>query len=167
MMSKKNKCFTKLIALVILASCSTTSKNLNLNSIDFIEEETPKEFLEIYDYQSYFNDDLKTIQAAIDSQMLSQAELNDAKILKRNYQKILKRQNYSLGLKLNHKYSKELIELIYRLNLPISIFWDEEKVLECHPDRVVARGMPEEAIKLAQTKLAQINNAYEQIVESM
>ena len=127
MMSKKNKCFTKLIALVILASCSTTSKNLNLNSIDFIEEETPKEFLEIYNYQSYFNDDLKTIQAAIDSQMLSQAELNDAKILKRNYQKILKRKNYSLGLKLNHKYSKELIELIYRLNLPVSILWDEKK----------------------------------------
>ena len=43
----------------------------------------------------------------------------------------------------------------------------KEKVLECHPDRVIARGMPEEAIKLAQTKLAQINNAYEQIVESM
>ena len=43
----------------------------------------------------------------------------------------------------------------------------KEKVLECHPDRVIARGMPEEAIKLAQTKLAQINNAYEQIVENM
>jgi len=27
--------------------------------------------------------------------------------------------------------------------------------------------MPEEAIKLAQTKLAQINNAYEKIVENM
>ena len=43
----------------------------------------------------------------------------------------------------------------------------KEKVRECHPDRVIARGMPEEAIKLAQTKLAQINNAYEKIVENM
>ena len=41
------------------------------------------------------------------------------------------------------------------------------KVLECHPDKLIARGMPEEAIKLAQTKLSQINNAYEQLVENL
>ena len=28
----------------------------------------------------------------------------------------------------------------------------KDKVLECHPDKLIARGMPEEAIKLAQTK---------------
>ena len=43
----------------------------------------------------------------------------------------------------------------------------KEKVLECHPDKLIARGMPEEAIKLAQTKLSQINNAYEQLVENL
>ena len=41
------------------------------------------------------------------------------------------------------------------------------KELECHPDKLIARGMPEEAIKLAQTKLSQINNAYEQLVENL
>lgn len=41
------------------------------------------------------------------------------------------------------------------------------KVLEYHPDKLIARGMPEEAIKLAQTKLSQINNAYEQLVENL
>jgi hypothetical protein len=86
---KKNKYLTHLLALIILASCSTTSKNLNLVSIEFLEEDNPKDFLEIYDYQSYFYNDLETIQAAIDSEILDQRELNDAKILKRNYQKIL------------------------------------------------------------------------------
>jgi DnaJ like chaperone protein len=43
----------------------------------------------------------------------------------------------------------------------------KDKVLECHPDKLIARGMPEEAIKLAQTKLSQINNAYEQLVENL
>jgi DnaJ like chaperone protein len=43
----------------------------------------------------------------------------------------------------------------------------KDKVLECHPDKLMARGMPEEAIKLAQTKLSQINNAYEQLVENL
>jgi DnaJ like chaperone protein len=43
----------------------------------------------------------------------------------------------------------------------------KDKVLECHPDKLIARGMPEEAIKLAQNKLSQINNAYEQLVENL
>lgn len=32
-----------------------------------------------------------------------------------------------------------------------------------HPDRVIARGVPEEAVKLAERRLAQINEAYEEI----
>jgi hypothetical protein len=127
MVFKKNKYLTRLIALIILASCSTTSKNLNLNSVKITDEDNSKDFLEIYDYQSYFYDDLKKIQAAIDGGVLDPRELNDAKILKRNYQKILSRKNYSLRLKPNHQYSKEIIELIYRLNLPVSIVWDEKK----------------------------------------
>ena len=124
---KRNKYLRHLIALIILSSCSTTSKNLNLNSIEFLEAENPKEFLEIYDYQSYFDNDLETIQAAIDGQKLNQEELINANILKRNYQKILTKKKYSLGLKPNHQYSRELIELIYKLNLPVHIFWDEKK----------------------------------------
>ena len=127
MVFKKNKYLTRLIALIILASCSTTSKNLDLNSVKINDEDNSKDFLEIYEYQSYFNNDLGTIQAAIDGEILDQRELNDAKILKKNYQKILTKKNYSLSLQPNHKYSKELIELIYRLNLPVNIIWDEKK----------------------------------------
>ena len=125
MIFKKNKHLTRLVALIILASCSTTFKNLNLNSAESLQEDSPKDFLEIYDYQSYFYNDLEIIQATIDNEMLDQKALNDAKILKKNYQKILTKKNYFLELKPNHEYSKDLIELVYRLKLPVNILWDE------------------------------------------
>lgn len=36
-------------------------------------------------------------------------------------------------------------------------------VVETHPDRMIARGVPEEAVQLAQTRLIAINNAWEEI----
>ena len=36
-------------------------------------------------------------------------------------------------------------------------------VRENHPDKLIAEGLPEEFIKMANTKLAAINNAYDQI----
>ena len=98
MVFKKNKYLIRLTALIILASCSTTFKNLNLNSIKFFQEDSPKDFLEIYDYQSYFYNDLEIIQAAIDDEMLDQKALNDIKILKKNYQKILTKKIISSSL---------------------------------------------------------------------
>src|SRR6056297_44231 len=38
-----------------------------------------------------------------------------------------------------------------------------ERVRDCHPDRMQARGVPEEAIKLAQRRMADINRAWEEI----
>ncbi|MGB0412724.1 MAG: TerB family tellurite resistance protein [Pikeienuella sp.] len=37
-------------------------------------------------------------------------------------------------------------------------------VRETHPDQMIARGVPEEAVKLATRKLSEINNAYEAIM---
>lgn len=41
-----------------------------------------------------------------------------------------------------------------------------QKVREMHPDRMVARGVPEEARKIAEKRLAQINTAWEDISET-
>ncbi len=38
-------------------------------------------------------------------------------------------------------------------------------VRETHPDRLMARGLPEEAIKLAERRLIDINRAWERIQE--
>ena len=115
------------LTLIILASCSTTSKISIPNSNGVLEEGGLKKFEDIYDYQSYFVNDLKKIQKVIDSQKLDQDQLKNVKALKRNYQKILSKKEYTLTLNLNQKYSKELIELAYMLNLPLNIFWTESK----------------------------------------
>ena len=39
-----------------------------------------------------------------------------------------------------------------------------ELVRETHPDRMIARGLPEEAIKIATDRLNEVNNAYETIM---
>ena len=115
------------LTLIILASCSTTSKISIPNSNGVLKENGQKKFEDIYDYQSYFVDDLEKIQKVIDSQKLDQDQLKNIKALKRNYQKILSKKEYTLTLNLNQKYSKELIELAYMLNLPLNIFWTEGK----------------------------------------
>ena len=115
------------LTLIILASCSTTSKISIPNSNGVLKENGQKKFEDIYDYQSYFVDDLEKIQKVIDSQKLDQVQLKNAKILKRNYQKILSKKEYDLALNPTQKYSKEIIELAYKLNLPVNIFCAETK----------------------------------------
>jgi DnaJ like chaperone protein len=36
-------------------------------------------------------------------------------------------------------------------------------VRDCHPDRLQARGVPEEAVRLAEKRLKDINRAWEEI----
>jgi DnaJ like chaperone protein len=40
-----------------------------------------------------------------------------------------------------------------------------KRVVETHPDQMIARGVPEEAIKIAEKRMIQINRAWEQISE--
>ena len=126
MILKKNKYLALFITFIILASCSTTSKNLEINSPE-PETRDSKDFKEIMDYQSYSLYDLETIQRIIEIDILDEKQLRDAKLLKNNYQKILSKKKYSLELKLDQQYSKEIIELIYKLNLPVKILWSEKK----------------------------------------
>ncbi len=122
---KKNKYLKHFISLIILASCSTISKDINVNSVKS-SDTGPKDFQEIFDYQSFSFSDLEKIQKIIDSDYLNQEQSRDAKLLKKNYKKILSKKNYSLKLNPNQKYSKELIKLIYQINLPVQILWDEK-----------------------------------------
>jgi len=138
MIFKKDKYLLHFLTLIILASCSTTSKILIPNSNEILIGNSQKNFEDIFDYQSYFIDDLEKIQKAIDSQRLNQEELKNAKILKRNYQKILSKKEYRLAVNLDQKYSKELIELAYKLNLPVNIFWAESKQVSL-PDNLLSQ----------------------------
>ena len=122
----KNKNLIQFIALVILSSCSTSSENLYVQSIE-PKKNYAKDLEAMYTYQSFFPNDIKTIQEAIDNDALNQEQLRDAKLLKSNYQKILSKKKYSIELTTGQQYSKEIIELIYKLNLPIDISWSEKK----------------------------------------
>jgi hypothetical protein len=122
----KNKNLIQFITLVILASCSTSSENLYVQSIE-PKKNNAKDLEAMYTYQSFFPNDVKIIQEAIDNDALNQEQLRDAKLLKSNYQKILSKKKYSIELTVGQQYSKEIIELIYKLNLPINISWNEKK----------------------------------------
>ncbi len=41
-----------------------------------------------------------------------------------------------------------------------------QRVIETHPDQLIARGVPEEALKIAEKRMIQINRAWEQISEA-
>ena len=166
MILKKNRYLLHLLTLIILASCSTTSKNLILNSNEFLEADSLKSFEDIYDYQSYFVNDLEKIQKAIDGQKLNQEQLKNAKILKRNYQKILSKKEYTLTLKPNQEYSKELIELVYKLNLPINIFWADSKQVSL-PENLLSQqingfcsSLYEDAISSLNAEISKNNDSF-------
>ena len=122
----KNKNLIQFITLVILASCSTSPENLYVQPIK-PQKNNAKDLEAMYTYRSFFLDDIKTIQEAIDGDALNQEQLRDAKLLKSNYQKILSKKKYSIELTSGQQYSKEIIELIYKFNLPIDISWSEKK----------------------------------------
>lgn len=127
MIPKKNKYIKYLLILSILASCSSTPDNI----ITLYDEPNRKAYQrDLHDlnaYNAFFVNDLEIIQQKIDNQKLSQGELNDLKLLKKNYQKILKKNKYQIKLNPRQENSKELIELIYQFNLPIRILWDENQ----------------------------------------
>ena len=83
MIFKKNKYLLKFLVTVILASCSTTSKNFNENSKGFLTEDNSKNFEDLYSYQSFSIQDLEKIQKVIDSQTLDQKQQNEAILLKK------------------------------------------------------------------------------------
>ena len=69
MIFKQNNYLFHLLSLIILASCSTTSMISVQNLNEILKKDSLKSFEDIYDYQSYFLDDIEKIQKAIDSQM--------------------------------------------------------------------------------------------------
>ena len=127
MISKINKYFKHVLGLLILASCTTTSENLITSSDESLPKNYQRDLQDIDAYNSFFENDLKIIQQAIDNQKLSQSALKDLKLLKKNYQKIFKVAKYQIKLNPRQEYSEELIKLIYQFNLPINISWDENK----------------------------------------
>ena len=127
MISKKNKYIKHVLTLLILSSCSTTSENLITPSNESISKDYERDLRDINAYNAFFLNDLEILKQTIDNQKINQTALGDIKLLKKNYQKILKKNKYQIKLNPGEEYSEELIKLIYQFNLPINISWDENK----------------------------------------
>ena len=127
MIYKKNKYVIHVLVLFILASCSSTSENSIISSDELQAKSFQRDLQDIYSYNKFFESDIEMLQQIIDNRKLGQTELRDTKLLKKNYQKILAKNQYKIEFNPSQKYSKKIIELIYQSNLPINITWSEDK----------------------------------------
>ena len=74
---KKNKFVKYFVTLVILASCSSTSRNLASNSNQPENSNINNTFESLKEYQSFFINDLNLIQEAIQEGDFDQKKLNN------------------------------------------------------------------------------------------
>ena len=139
MISKKNKYIKHVFVILILSSCSSTSENIINSSVQPSPKDNLRSLQDINNYNAFFINDLEIIQQAIDNQKLSQSEIREIKLLKKNYQKVLKKNKYQIKLNPRQEYSQELIELIYQFQLPISISWDEKNPNVIPEDLLIKR----------------------------
>ncbi len=127
MIYKKNRYVINVLVFFILASCSSTFKNSIISPDELQAKSFQRDLQDVYSYNKFFESDLHILQQTIDNRKLGQTELRNIKLLKKNYQKILARNEYKIELSPSQKYSNKIIELIYQSNLPINITWNENK----------------------------------------
>jgi len=84
MISIKNNHVKHVLSILILASCSSTSLNFTTSSDESYSKANKRNLQDISAYNTFSENDLKIIQNIINNQKLSQSELRDLKLLKKN-----------------------------------------------------------------------------------
>ena len=125
MRSRKNTVITFISSVVILASC--TSANINHSNDNFILEESfqVKDVNKYFGYNDFSAKAIGELDLYIKDSKLSSNELNNFKKLRSNIRKIASKEAFIINVGKSNIYSFELIQLIYSLDLPIQIKWDE------------------------------------------
>jgi len=125
MRSRKNTVITFISSIIILASC--TSANINHSNENFILEESlqAKDVKKYFGYKDFSAKGIRELDLYIKDSQLSSNELNDLKKLLRNIKKIASKEAFIIYAGKLNIYSFELIQLIYSLDLPIQIKWDQ------------------------------------------
>ena len=125
MRSRKSTVITFISSIVILASC--TSANINHSNENFILEESfqVKDVNKYFAYKDFSAKAIRELDLYIKDSQLSSNELNNFKKLRSNIQKIASKEAFIINVGKSNIYSFELIQLIYSLDLPIQIKWDE------------------------------------------
>ena len=125
MKSRKNTVITLISSIAILASC--TSANINHSNENFILEESlqAKDVKQYFSYKDFSAKAIRELDLYIKDSQLSSDELNDLKKLRSNIRKIASKEAFIIYAEKSNIYSFELIQLIYGLDLPIQIKWDQ------------------------------------------
>ncbi|MDB4056508.1 hypothetical protein N9516_03330 [Gammaproteobacteria bacterium] len=125
MRSRKNTVITFITSIVILASC--TSANINHSNENFILEESlqAKDVKQYFSYKDFSAKAIRELDLYIKDSQLSGDELNNLKKLRSNIGKIASKEAFIIYTEKSSIYSFELIQLIYSLDLPIQIKWDQ------------------------------------------
>ena len=125
MRSRKNTVITLISSIVILASC--TSANINHSNENFILEESlqAKDVKQYFSYKDFSAKAIRELDLYIKDSQLSSDELNNLKKLRSNIRKIASKESFIIYTGKSNIYSLELIQLIYSLDLPIQIKWDQ------------------------------------------
>ena len=125
MRSRKNTVITFISSVVILASC--TSANINHSNENFILEESlqAKDVKKYFGYKDFSAKAIMELDLYIKNSQLSSDALNDLKKLRSNIRKIASKEAFIIYAEKSNVHSFELIQLIYGLDLPIQIKWDQ------------------------------------------
>jgi hypothetical protein len=122
---RKKTVITFISSIVILASC--TSANINHSDEDFILEKSllAKDVNKHFDYKDLSAKAVRELDLYIKDSQLNINELNNLKKLRSNIRKIASKETFIINAGKSNIYSFELIQLIYNLDLPIQIKWDQ------------------------------------------
>jgi len=125
MRSRNNTVITFISSVVILASCA--SANINNSNENFILEEglQAKDVKQYFSYKDFSAKAIRELDLYIKDSQLSSDELNNLKKLRSNIRKITSKEAFIIYTEKSNIYSFELIQLIYGLDLPIQIEWDQ------------------------------------------
>lgn len=125
MRSRKNTVITFISSVVILASC--TSANINHSNENFILEESlqAKDVKKYFGYKDFSAKAIMELDLYIKNSQLGSDALNDLKKLRSNIRKIASKEAFIIYAEKSNVHSFELIQLIYGLDLPIQIKWDQ------------------------------------------
>jgi hypothetical protein len=125
MRSRKNTVITLISSIVILASC--TSANINHSNENLYLEESlqAKDVKQYFSYKDFSAKAIRELDLYIQDSQLNSDELNNLKKLRSNIRKIASKETFIIYAGKSNIYSFELIQLIYSLDLPIQIKWDQ------------------------------------------
>ena len=129
------------ITAAILASCSSATINYSNELIPSSELSVGGEIEKYFRYKDFSNISFQEIDNYILHSSSQSKKLQEIKALRSNLKKIASTKEFILSLSNSNLYSFELIELIYSLDLPITIQWKRSAQEDLSSDIITKKNL--------------------------